>query len=186
MDNNNIEIWKDVADYEGSYQVSNLGRVKSLSRDMWNGRTWWKSKEKILKERWSKNKLGYPSVNLVKERKAKSVRIHNLVADAFVPKIKGKRYVNHIDEDKSNNHADNLEWVTPKENLNYRGNQKRKGNKKSTPVIGTNIITGDKIILKTAREKREAGFRTDAISHVCRKKAKTHKGYTWDYYTETE
>lgn len=110
----NQEIWKDIKDYEGSYQISNLGRVKSLSRKMWNGNSFWESKERILKS--SQDKDGYLLVGLHKNNKKKMCKIHRLVAIHFIDNPYNKPEVNHIDGDKSNNCADNLEWVTSSEN----------------------------------------------------------------------
>ena len=105
------EIWKDVQGYEGQYQVSNLGRVKSIKRKLANGRT---VTEKILNSS-SKKKTqdGYLMVALA----GKTFRVNRLVATAFVPNSDNKPVVNHIDGDKENNKADNLEWATISENM---------------------------------------------------------------------
>lgn len=100
------EIWKDIKGYEGLYQVSNLGRVKSLPRKN-------VTKEKILNG--GNNGDGYIKVSLSN----KLYYVHRLVAEAFIPKIEGKNFVNHIDENKSNNNVNNLEWCTNKENINH-------------------------------------------------------------------
>lgn len=112
------EIWRDIEGYEGHYQVSNLGRVKSLERYM-NGRNGGKSllKERILKP--IKNNRGYLNVNLSKNRKRKNANIHRLVAKAFIPNPDNKPEVNHVDTNKKNNRADNLEWATTKENIRH-------------------------------------------------------------------
>jgi len=97
------EIWKPVLGYEGHYEVSNLGRVKSLKH----------GKIKILKEL---NRHLYLSVNLSKNDIMRTENIHRLVAIHFVPNPHNKTHVNHIDLDKHNNKAENLEWVTVREN----------------------------------------------------------------------
>ena len=104
-----MEIWKDVVYFEGLYQVSNLGRVKSLNYS----RT---GREKVLKP--SKTN-GYLQVYLYKEGKSKRFSIHRLVAFAFIPNPNNLPIVNHKDEDKSNNCVDNLEWCTVAYNNNY-------------------------------------------------------------------
>lgn len=110
------EIWKDVVGYEGYYQVSNLGRVRSLDRIASNGR---KIKGKILSAKVNTPPY-YPRVSLSVNGKMKLVQVHRLVAQAFVynPDPEHKTQVGHKDESRTNNRADNLEWVTPKENSN--------------------------------------------------------------------
>ena len=100
------EIWKDIEGYEGLYQVSNLGRVKSLYK-----------KEKILK--LGAVSSGYFFVHLYKMRKLKVIRVHRLVALTFVPNTENKLEVNHKDGNKQNNRADNLEWATKSENVKH-------------------------------------------------------------------
>ncbi len=114
------EIWKDIEGYEGLYQVSNLGRVKSLNYK----RT---GKEKILIYR--KHKNGYIYIGLCKDGIVKSFRVHRLVAKTFISNPNNYEEVNHKDEDKSNNCVENLEWCNPKYNANY-GNRNEKVRKK--------------------------------------------------------
>jgi predicted DNA-binding protein YlxM (UPF0122 family) len=110
------EIWKDVKNYEGLYQVSNLGRVRSLPKKRKNSKGTYIIKEKIMKP--SIGSTGYYFVNLTKECNLKIPRkIHRLVAQTFIPIIKGKTYINHIDGNKLNNNIDNLEWCTNQENI---------------------------------------------------------------------
>ena len=107
------EIWKDIKGYECIYQVSNLGNVKSLDRLSTNGR---RLKGKLLAKTNSK---GYIKVTLTNKNKSDNRDIHRLVAQAFIPNPENKPQVNHIDEDKTNNTVDNLEWCTAKENINH-------------------------------------------------------------------
>lgn len=109
------EIWKDILDYEGIYQISSLGRVKSFHRN--------KSKFYILKPVLSKD--GYYIVSLHKNGKQKTPRLHRLVAQAFIPNPENLPEVNHIDEDKSHNYDSNLEWCTRNYNINYGTRTKR-------------------------------------------------------------
>lgn len=114
------EIWKDIPGYEGYYQASNLGRVKSLERISIrnNGKSEnavYHTKER-LKE-IQKQKKGYSQVVLYKDGTPKTIRLNTLIARMFVPNPENKPFVNHIDGNKDNNRADNLEWVTAKENI---------------------------------------------------------------------
>lgn len=103
------EIWKDIKGYEGLYQVSNLGRIKSFS----------KRKELIRKPTKNKKRNGYLEISLFKNNKEKRFKVHRLVAEAFIPNPENKEEVNHIDGNKSNNNKNNLEWVTDKENKEH-------------------------------------------------------------------
>ncbi len=110
----NEEIWKDIEGYEGYYQVSNMGRVKSLDRVVPHGRCGTITrKEKILKHGNSK---GYDMVVLCVEHKRKAITVHKLVAEAFISKKESHMQVNHIDGNPKNNVVSNLEWCTSQEN----------------------------------------------------------------------
>ena len=122
MNNNtNEEIWKDVKGYEGVYRVSSFGRVRSLDRVSSIGR---KLKGKVLKQKVTK---GYNMVSLSKDGNPKGKTVSRLVAKTFIPNPENKPEVNHIDENKQNNHVDNLEWVTAKENANHGTRKERIG-----------------------------------------------------------
>ena len=129
------EIWKDVVGYEGYYQVSNLGRVRSLDRIASNGR---KIKGKILSTKVNTPPY-YPRVSLSVNGKMKLVQVHRLVAQAFVynPDPEHKTQVGHKDESRTNNRADNLEWVTPKENSNMPLHRERVSKANEGKVLST-------------------------------------------------
>lgn len=114
-----MEEWRDIPGYKGLYQVSNLGRIKSLidkKYDLNEKVVKIINREKILKQNLTKK--GYCSVKLYKDDKSKNYVVHRLVAEAFIPNIDNKPQVNHIDGNKLNNCVSNLEWNTNEENFN--------------------------------------------------------------------
>lgn len=102
------EIWRDIEGYEGKYEVSNLGRIKSLKR---KGR-----REEQILESYLDLK-GYPMIQVCKNGKKHPTKIHRLVAEAFIVNFNNKPQVNHIDGNKSNNIVINLEWCSCSENI---------------------------------------------------------------------
>jgi hypothetical protein len=123
------ETWKDIPGYEGMYQVSSLGRIKSLQRIIMERRTQKQRPitERILKQ--GKNIKGYYCFAISKEGKLKSICTHRIVAELFIPNPLGLPEVNHKDEIKSNNRADNLEWCTHHYNILYGTGLKRLSDK---------------------------------------------------------
>jgi len=109
------EIWKDIEGYEGSYQVSNLGRVKSLNRVVKSfGETTRKHNGRIMTPTIRSG--GYFNLFLCRKSVCKIYKVHRIVAKAFCEGYKEELQVNHIDGDKLNNRSDNLEWCTAKQN----------------------------------------------------------------------
>ena len=128
------EIWKDILGYEGLYQISNFGRIKSLERIVFSGK-WGKQKvrEKILKN--CIGTTGYLKVCLNKDCKRKNFDVHRLVGINFLENKHKLKCINHKDEDKTNNFVSNLEWCTHKYNNEYNGRslrvaEKQRGNKR--------------------------------------------------------
>lgn len=121
------EVWKSIQGYEGYYEVSNLGRIKSLARPVYkrDGTFHRYKNETIKKPKLSKD--GYLNITLCVNCKNRSFGIHRLVAEAFVPKpfTCEELEVNHKDLDRTNNYASNLEWVTHQENVSYSSSQGR-------------------------------------------------------------
>lgn len=171
------EIWKDIEGFEGLYQVSNLGRVKRFATG------------KVLKS--GKDGGGYLQVDLCKNGKRKTHRIHRLVAQAFIPNPEHKPEVNHIDEIKTRNMVSNLEWMTAKENSNHgtRNERMAKAISKSMsiPIIAINLKTGEsKDFYGTSECSRQLGLNQSNITSVLKGRRKQTGGYTFQYKEETE
>ena len=163
------EIWKDIEGYEGRYQVSNFGNVKSLYYI--NG-----GNEKILKPLKCTN--GYLSIHLHKEGKRKCYLLHRLVAKAFIANPYNLQQVNHKDENITNNIADNLEWCSPKYNANFGSRNKRVGEKLSKKIC---CIETNRIFNSITQAAKELGLKKGNISAVCRGIQKTCGGFHWRY-----
>ena len=116
------EVWKPVYGFERLYEVSNKGNVKSLYR----------YKKRLVP---FKQKNGYLSITIYKDGKEYFKLVHRLVALSFIPNPSNKKQVNHIDENKTNNCVDNLEWMTPKENMNYGTARERTNKSQGQSVI---------------------------------------------------
>ncbi len=151
------EIWKDIKGYEGLYQVSNLGRVKSLNYKH-------TGKSKIRKT--SKDRYGYDQIILNKNSKSKSYKIHRLVAQAFIPNHNNYPSINHKDENKSNNYVENLEWCTVAYNNSY-GSRVDMHSKKVICMNTGEIFSG------TREAQEKTGVDHGGISRCCRKIYKT-------------
>lgn len=168
-----MENWKDIEGYP-NYQVSNLGRVKSLG----NNKT---RKEKILKS--GKNNKGYLKVILYKEGKIKNYRVHRLVAQAFLDNPNNLSEVNHKDEDKTNNRVENLEWCTHQYNNNYGTHNEKVVKTLSIPILQFSL--DGEFIKKwdsATQVERELGFYQSSITKCCKGKQKTCGGYKWYYH----
>ena len=167
------EVWRDIPNYEGIYQVSNLGRVKSLERFDALGH---KRKEKILKPRITR--VGYYLVALTKQLIRKDYLVHRLVYEAFNGQMPEGYEVNHINEIKSDNRLSNLNLMTHKENINY-GSRTEKCSK---PVLQFDL---QDILIKeyssTHQAERETGFAQGNIVNCCNGKLKQAYGYIWRY-----
>ena len=171
------EIWKDIEGYEGLYQVSNMGRVKSLG----NNKT---RKEKILKN--SKGSIGYLQVGLYKEGKVKYFRVHQLVASAFIPNPDNLPQVNHRNEDKTDNRVENLEWCNRSYNTNYGTRNERIAKAQSIPIL--QFSKSGELVKKweSAKEvERELGFYGTNITRCCKGKLKSVGGYKWRYHQKS-
>lgn len=179
------EVWKDVVGYEGLYQVSNMGRVKSLSRIGLNGN---RLKERLLKPR--PKAFGYLLVCLYKQGNCKNFLIHRLVAEAFIPNPNNYPQINHKDEVTYNNVVSNLEWCTCKYNINYGSHNERanksKVNGKGSKAVLQFDLNGNfiKEYPSTSEIGRQLNFVISNISRCCNGLRKTANGYIWKYKNE--
>lgn len=119
------EEWRDIVGFEGSYIVSSYGRIISLSSPITAGKLHYTRKPKLLNLTHDTN--GYISVGLsIGKNKSKRMKVHRIVAQAFLPNPKNLPIINHKDENKTNNRVDNLEWCTTAYNVNYGTGQQRR------------------------------------------------------------
>ena len=169
------EEWKDIEGYENLYQVSNFGRVKSLPKEKQFGNSFYITKEKILENQ--RDKDGYLEVNLYKNKKGKHYKIHRLVAKAFILNLENKPEVNHIDGNKENNCVINLEWVSPKENINHAYDTELI--KRRTRII---CINDGRIFKSITQASSFYGVSKSMISEVCNKKRNDVKGLIFKKY----
>lgn len=176
------EIWKDILNYEGHYQISNLGRIKSLNRKVkYNHPKFSKRsmKEKILSPKITN---GYLGINLYKNKKRKSFLVHRLVAEAFIPNPLNLPQVNHKDENKFNNYTDNLEWCTLEYNLLYGTGAERSLKSRAKPICKFSL---DGTLLEKYQSQSVAAVKNNAnqanISKCCNGKTKSYKGFIWKY-----
>ena len=170
-------IWKDVVGYEGRYQVSNFGQVRSLdvSLPCKNGGV---SVHKGRIKPLNKNNRGYVTVALCKDGKTRRTLLHRLVAKAFVDNTECKPQVNHIDGDISNNMASNLEWVTDDENKAHSSIRNGGTQRPKKPVMVTNITTSTMSLFSGLREaERALGLDHKSSLNVIKGKQKQTKGY---------
>lgn len=189
------EIWKTIEDYP-NYMVSNMGRVKRLSTG------YYRRTEKILKPQLQNN--GYLHIKLSQKDKTKCILVHRLIAQVFIPNPNNLPQVNHINEDKTDNRVENLEWCDRKYNINY-GNgiskrvktNKENGTYKKVGEINSKIRS--KSILQFSKDnsfirkwdsiidvQRELGYDNRQICSCLKNRQKTAKGFKWVYADDYE
>lgn len=168
------EQWLPVVGYEGFYEVSNTGKVRSVDRVVVGGRGICTRKAESKEKRLYVAKIGYPVANLYKDNKFKQIPVHRLVAWAFLPNPHGYRYINHMDGNKLNNNLDNLEWCTQSHNVRHAF---RTGlHSQNTPV--KNVETGE-VFYSEGEAARSVGGYQSCIGRCARENRSgvTHKAY---------
>lgn len=191
-----IEEWRPVVDYEGLYEASDWGRIRSLDIILEvpskNGKLYRRvHKGKLLKFSKSYRDDGtfYYRVVLTKDGVHKPYSVHVLVAKAFIPNPNNLPQVNHKDEDKTNNSIWNLEWCTPPYNTNYgtaneRRSKRQINDPKRSKIVYQYTLDDELVnIWESTAECERNGFDASLISACCTKSKyrKTHKGYKWSY-----
>lgn len=180
-----MEEWKDITGFEGSYQASNLGRVRSLDRyiNASHGSKQFR-KGQIIKGSVMPN--GYLVVGLWKDCKCEQHYIHRLIAQTFIPNPNGYAEINHKDEDKTNNSVSNLEWCEHSYNINYGTTKERISKSHYALKKGTRVgqYKDGKLIaiyINAQDASRATGIDGSAIRKVClgRPKFQTAGGYVW-------
>jgi len=169
------EEWRDIIGYEGYYQVSNLGNVKSLDRVVSTGHYHGMMMKQTVKRK------GYKSVSLTKDGKGTVKPVHRLVAISFIPNHDNKPFVNHLDETPGNNNMNNLEWATVKENSNYGTRNERLAKSISKPI---KVIYQDNTFEYWESGNvfaNEYGINSSGISNVLSGSRKTYHGLRFEY-----
>lgn len=189
IENLDGEVWKDIDGYEGTYQVSNMGRVRSIDRIVpcrKKGYTTMTKKGRILN--LSTNRLGYKEAHLYnyQEQKERIMSVHRLVAFAFIPNPDQERLreINHIDENKSNNRVDNLEWCDRAYNIRYGSSRIRAiKNNPNVRKVAQYSKRGELIARygTIVEASRATGLHVSSISKACRGKLKKSGTYIWRY-----
>ncbi|MCH8625824.1 NUMOD4 domain-containing protein [Lactiplantibacillus plantarum] len=174
-------VWKDIPGYEGIYQASIYGYVRSVNRIVYKGRNHTPSqvKGKIITP-WLDHS-GYLKVDLYRYGKRRCEKVHQMIAKTFIPNPQCKETINHKDENPLNNTVLNLEWMTNKENVNYGTRVQRVKEKYGYHIIriAPNGMIDDFFTLHEA-EKR-TGIPRQSIAYAIKHKTKL-KGYIWEFF----
>lgn len=161
------EIWQDIKGYENLYQISNFGRVKSLKRNI------------IRKQGYDKDK--YPKIELY-NKNHKTFHIHTLVANAFISNQFNLPQINHIDGNKQNNCASNLEWCDASFNSQHRVYNLNKNS--LHPCKKIKCVEINRVFPSISEAARNIGVKQSTLSEVISKPNRTCKGYHWTYIKE--
>lgn len=179
------EVWKPIKGYEGVYEISSFGRVKSLDRTIRHTGCLG-GKNKLRKEgmirKCGKNTNGYPSVTITFNSREKTRAVHRFVAEAFLPNPQNKFTVNHKNGIKTDNRVENLEWMTQTENIRHAfktGLKSREQHFKKVVQIKDGKVV--KIWDSLMEAAVHCGFDRSGISHCCGGEQKTAGGFGWKF-----
>lgn len=180
------EEWRDIKGYEGHYQISNLGRVKSLYFKNRQGKIF---REKILKQNF--DNMGYLFVGLSNNGTLKTTKIHRLVAETFIDNPNNYKTINHINGVKTDNRVENLEWCTQKYNVqqaykNGLGKGKKEWDSPLSKKVNQYTLDGEfiKTWACTKQIERELGFKNSNISACCNGRLVKAYNFIWRYVDE--
>ena len=174
-----VEIWKPIAGYEGFYEVSNLGRVKSMGMAYTMNGAIINKPSKILSA--CDDGKGYLRLHLKKNKVSKNHRVHRLVAEAFVDNPLKLPKVNHKDGNKKNNHADNLEWCTQAENVAHAYANGMSKRCVPVPVVAIDEKGNEYYFKSQCEAARKTGIPQQNISSCCNGKLESAGGYKWQF-----
>ena len=188
------EIWKDVVGYDGYYEVSNLGNVRSVDHEIMSSNGKLQFRKGKLLNGWVDHK-GYYKVHLSKGSKKEQMFVHRLVALAFLPNPNNYPIINHKDENPLNNRVENLEWCTYSYNINYGTANERQSNSMigkniNSPSLSKSVIQytlDDEFVneyLSSHEASRQTGICRTNISKCCRGGCKSAGGYKWCFKSE--
>jgi hypothetical protein len=169
-----VEVWMPIDEFVGIYEVSNIGRIRSLARTDTDG-----NKRQGLLLHPSLTPKGYLKVSLWTSNNRAERYVHRLVASAFIANHDNKPEVNHKDGDTKNNHHLNLEWVTTSENGKHRARVLKTGILK--PVFGVSMKDKSSVQFESLQLAKDAGFTPSLIDKSIKGIRSHHKGYKWAY-----
>lgn len=184
-----MENWKPVLGYEGYYEVSDLGRVRRVDRLVKTGIRHSETRMahgRVLKQNNKRN--GYLTVDLCKDNKVKTISVHKIVATAFVPRMDGETEVNHLNCNKHDNRAINLEWCTPQENKDHAKAHGKYVNQHKIPVrckqngmvFGSSYEAAEWLNDTMFKNSKQVKNLAAKIRSCCLGMQKVAYGYTWE------
>lgn len=177
-----VEEWRPVRGYEGLYEVSDWGNVRSVDRIIKTKKGERHYKGKIIQ--FFKKEDDYLVCSLYYKGKVKRARVNRLVAEAFIPNPENKNVVDHINGERTNNRVENLRWCTQQENNNFELYREKK---KNNPLISKSVYQYDSnnnlinIFPSTKEVERKLGIHSSTVSKWCLGKCNDKKGYKWSF-----